>query len=449
MQIILLSGGSGKRLWPLSNDARSKQFLKLLVNDNGQYESMLQRVYRQIKQVIPNANVLIATGASQIDSIRGQLGDCVDVLTEPSRRNTYPAIALSVAYLAMQKHLSEDEPVLVMPVDPCTELSYFDILVQMKLAVDTNVADMVLMGIQPTYPSEKYGYILTDSVASKTNGTVIYSVKAFREKPTTADAAKLIQDGAFWNGGVFAFKIGYMMKLLRKTCTFQSFEELYGFYDHLKKISFDYEIVEKADSVAMIPFSGKWKDLGTWNTLTEEMGCNSIGTVVMGEGTEQTTVINETGLPVIVLGAKNMIVAASPDGILISDKETSSFLKPYAEDFSDRPMYEERRWGEYRVIDYTRYDDSIRSLTKHMYMKSGKSISYQLHHQRDEIWTIVHGSGELVLDGHTRNVKRGDIVYITAGQNHGMRAITDLHFIEVQTGMQLVEEDIERTEWTW
>ncbi len=157
MNIVLLSGGSGKRLWPLSNDSRSKQFLKLLKNEEGQYESMVQRVYGQIRKAGIDAHIVVATGASQVDSIRSQLGKNVDVVVEPERRDTFPAIALASVYLALEKGMDENEVVLVLPVDPYADIEYFHAMIEMEKAVQAGIADMVLMGIRPTYPSEKYG----------------------------------------------------------------------------------------------------------------------------------------------------------------------------------------------------------------------------------------------------------------------------------------------------
>lgn len=440
MNIILLSGGSGKRLWPLSNETRSKQFLKLLKNEEGEYESMVQRVYRQIKTVCDESNIVVATGASQVDVIKGQLGDHVDVVIEPERRDTFPAIVLSTAYLALEKKLDMNEPVLVLPVDPYADLDYFYTLLQMEKAVKANVADMVLMGIRPTYPSEKYGYILPDENCDCQNHkeNLAFPVKAFIEKPSEFQAVELIEGGAVWNGGIFAFKLGYLMSILSSYIHVNSFEELRSQYGTLKKTSFDYEVVERAKSVAMIPYDGEWKDLGTWNTLSEEMEEDSIGYVTLGEDTYGTSVINELSIPVVVLGVQDLIVATSPDGILISDKEKSSYLKSYVDKIKQRPMFEECRWGDYKVLDYKTYDDGRTSLTRNIFVKSGCNIGYKHHALRDEIWTIVDGSGTLTLEDHTRNVQTGDVVYIHKGQRHDLTAITNMNIIEVQIGLEVV-----------
>ena len=441
MNIILLSGGSGKRLWPLSNETRSKQFLKLLKNENGEAESMVQRVYGQIKKAGIDAEIVVATGKDQLDSIRSQLGNAVDIVLEPERRDTFPAIILSSVYLALEKKMHLDEVILVLPVDPYTDIEYFTTLIEMEKAVKYGIANMALMGIKPTYPSAKYGYIVPQKGSTLVDG--------FFEKPTEEYAEKLIQENAMWNGGVFAFKLSYIMNIVKKYVHFTTYKDVECQYASLPKISFDYEVVEKESSITMIEYDSMWKDLGTWNTLTEVMDDKALGKVVLSETCKNTHVINELDIPITVLGIKDVIIAASPDGILVSDKHQSSYLKLYVDEIDHRPMYEERRWGEYKVLDYVAYGDGTSSLTKHLFMKAGKCISYQIHHIRDEIWTIVDGTGDLLIDGHVRNVRRGDVAYITKGQKHAIRAITDLHFVEVQIGKELVESDIEKYLWEW
>lgn len=444
MNIVLLSGGSGKRLWPLSNNARSKQFLKVLTDEKGNKESMVQRVFRQIRRMDADVQVTITTSVSQLDSIRSQLGNEVDVVTEPERRDTFPAIMLAAAYLHDEKSCGLDEPVIIMPVDPYTEQGYFETVKRMEQAVKDNAADIVLMGIDPTYPSEKYGYILPKAAVSGAYA----EVERFIEKPGLSEASELLTGGALWNGGVFALRLGYLIRRLEAEYGPISFDALRDRYHDLKKISFDYEVVEKADSIAVVPFQGMWKDMGTWNTLSEEIDSDT-GSVIRGEGTEGTQIINELNIPVVALGAKNMVIAASHDGILVTGKSESSYMKPYVDMLEQRPMFEERRWGSYKVIDYITYSDGRKSLTKHLEIEAGKKLSYQSHAKRDEIWTIVDGTGIMLLDGHTRNVKRGDVAYITAGMKHALCAVTDLHMIEVQIGPELEEEDIVHYAMDW
>ncbi len=446
MQIILLSGGSGKRLWPLSNNTRSKQFIKLLSRPDGSKESMLQRVVRQLCESSICDSVTVATSISQRDVILNQLGEKISVVTEPERRDTFPAIALASSYLAYEKGCNSDEVVVIMPCDPYTEAEYFKTIAKMSEAVLKGAADLVLMGIKPTYPSSKFGYVVP---VVKTDYQDLYKVSRFTEKPDTSTAEELIKQNAFWNGGVFAFRLGYMMDIVKKYTLYTTFEDILAHYTNFPKISFDYEVAEKAKSVAVVPFDGEWKDLGTWNALTDELSDHAIGNVVMDESSVNTHVVNELELPIMCIGTENLVIAASNDGILVSNKDKSENIKSFADKLTHRPMYEERRWGEYKVIDEVEFADGYKALTKQLLIKAGKNISYQVHHHRDEVWTFIEGEGRLILDGVESKVMRGTTVCIKQGTMHAVKAITDLRFIEVQSGDLLVEDDIERFEWDW
>lgn len=380
---------------------------------------------------------------NQKDSIENQLGDSISIVTEPCRRDTFPAIMLACSYLTTQG-TAQDEPVIVMPCDSYTESGDFAAIAKMAEAVKDGVADMVLMGIEPTYPSAKYGYIVPD----KTEVSDVMPVKRFTEKPDVPTAEKLIEEGALWNGGVFAFRLGYLMDIVETVRPHSDFTSLRNDYANLPKISFDYAVVEKATSVGVVPYPGQWKDLGTWNTLTDELHSHSFGNV-HEDSSEDCYVINELELPIVCIGAKGLVIAASPDGILVSDRKQSENLKHLVDGIGKRPMYEERRWGEYKVIDFIEFPDSFSALTKQLTLRPGCSISYQRHNCREEIWTFINGEGEIVLNGERRPVKRGDVVNIPKGCLHALRATTPLTFIEVQQGSNLVEEDIERFEYNW
>lgn len=446
MQLILLSGGSGKRLWPLSNNARSKQFLPLLEKEDGTMESMVQRVVRQAIEANLTSDITLATNATQLDIITNQLGDKVSVVTEPERRDTFPAIALAASYLSLEKKCSDDETVVIMPCDPYTEIGYFEAIGRMVECVSQDVAELVLMGITPTYPSEKYGYVVP---VAGTGNDIYKQVARFTEKPTVSVAEELLKRNAYWNGGVFAFRLGYMMDMVRKYVQSESFEDTRSRYVEFPKISFDYEVAEKAQSLAVVPYAGEWKDLGTWNTLTDELRKPILGNAVMGNHCENTHVINELQNPIYVDGLKNVVVAACPDGILVCGKEHSEEIKKAVENLTPRPMYEERRWGTYRVLDDTIYPDGHHALTKSITLHPGKNISYQIHHHRAETWTFTQGEGIFVLNGVEQKVKAGDTVHIPVEHYHAIKALTELTFIEVQCGNPLIEEDIERFEWDW
>ena len=434
MNYILLSGGSGKRLWPLSNEIRSKQFIKILKKDDGNYESMVQRVFRQIKHVDNDANITIATSNAQVPTLKNQLGDSINISIEPCRRDTFPAIVLACMYLKDVKNLDINDTVIISPVDPYVDDDYFKSLKELDEKMKVSSNSIGLIGIKPTYPSEKYGYIVLRKDEQES-----MVVDKFIEKPSEADAKKLIESGALWNGGVFCFKLKYIIEKAQELINFTDYNDLYDKYNSLVKISFDYAIVEKEKNIDVVKYDGEWKDIGTWNTLTEVMTDKTIGNVIIDNKSNNANIINELNIPIIAMGLKDIVVAASADGIFVSDKNESSYNKPLVETLDNRPMYEERAWGDFQVLDIYK-----NSLTKHLFIKEGKSISYQKHNHRDEVWTIIDGDGLFILDDVEKNVKAGDVLTINKGQKHMLKAITDLHFIEVQYGDEISEDDIER-----
>lgn len=431
MNIILLSGGSGKRLWPLSNDVRSKQFLKVLRSDTGEYESMVQRVYRQIKAAAPEASVTIATGKKQVSSIVNQLGDRVSICVEPARRDTFPAIALAVAHLASEKGVGRDEAVVVCPVDPYAEARYFEALNTLAGAAAAGRENLCLLGVKPTYPSEKYGYIMPEK-----SGETFKSVHSFKEKPTVAQAEEYIREGALWNCGVFAFRMGYMLDIIEKRCGATDYWELYRRYEGLEKTSFDYAVVEKEPSIACLEYGGMWKDIGTWNTLAEEMAAPTIGRVEMDDHCEGTTVINELNIPLLCMGLKDVVVAASGDGILVSDRERSSYIKSHVDAIESQVMYAEKSWGSFTVLDV-----QPASMTIRIHLREGHQLTYHAHEHRDEVWTVITGTGHTIVDGMQQAVRPGDVVTMSAGCRHTLHADTEMQVIEVQLGSEIDAAD--------
>ncbi len=435
MNIVLLSGGSGKRLWPLSNDVRSKQFIKIFRTEDGNYESMVQRVCRQIRKADPSASVTIATSKTQVSSIHNQLGEGVDISVEPCRRDTFPAIALAASYLADVKGIDPREVVLVCPVDPYVEDDYFEALKKLeKLAAEGN-SNLVLMGIEPTYPSEKYGYIIPES------GEKIASVSNFKEKPDARTAAEYIQKGALWNGGVFAFQLQFVLDKAHELMDFTDYHDLFARYDTLRSISFDYAVVEKEEKIQVMRFSGQWKDLGTWNTLTEAMEENSVGDAIMNETCENVHVINELNVPVLAMGLHDVVISASPEGILVSDKEQSSYIKPFVDRLDQQVMFAEKSWGSFRVMDVEE-----ESLTIKVTLKAGHRMNYHSHRNRDEVWVVTSGTGRTIVDGMEQEVKAGDVITMQSGCRHTVIAESELKLVEVQLGREISVHDKQKYE---
>ncbi len=421
MNIVLLSGGSGKRLWPLSNDIRSKQFIKLFKDEQGAYESMVQRVFRQIKSVDPDATVTIATSQTQVSAIHNQLNQDVSICVEPCRRDTFPAIALAVAYLKDKLGLGEEECVAVCPVDPFVDCTYYQAVSQLQSLVEQGKANLTLMGIEPTYPSEKYGYIIPEDAQT------VSQVKSFKEKPSVAVAQDYIAQGALWNAGVFAFKLGYLLKKAHELLDFIDYVDLYAKYDTVAKISFDYAVVEQEPSIQVMRYAGEWKDVGTWNMMAEVMADTAKGNVIMDETCENTNVVNELDLPVLCMGCKDMVVAASADGILISNKERSGYMKPYVEEISEQVHYVEEEWGSYTVIDF---QDT--SKTRKLSVNENACMHCDSGAAAKIAWNILSGDGMLVVNGEQTPIQKGDVIALQPNTSYQLIATTTLHVIEVQ-----------------
>lgn len=430
MNFILLSGGSGKRLWPLSNDVRSKQFIQFFKTKDG-HESMVQRIYRQIKTIDPHARINIATSKSQVSAINNQLGSNVSISVEPCRRDTFPAIALSVMYLHDVLHIDENEAVIVCPVDPYVESDYFETIKKLyQRATDPHAANLVLMGIKPDCPSDKYGYIIPTSKEE------LSSVSCFKEKPTMNIAKKYIEQGALWNSGVFAFKLKYVIDIAHKLIEFTDYYDLYHKYETIDKISFDYAVVEKESEIEVIRFNGKWTDIGTWNSLVETIDEKIIGKGTLNDKNENVSIINELGMPILAMGLKNVVIAASPEGILVSDKEQSSQIKPFVDQYEGKIMFSEKSWGSYQVINVEKGSSTIL-----VTLNPNASMNYHSHHNRNEVWVVIEGEGTTVVDGFERMVHVGDVITMRAGVRHKIKAQTFLKLIEIQIGEEISVHD--------
>ena len=462
MNIILLSGGSGKRLWPLSNDVRSKQFLRLFKRRDGAYESMLQRVYRNLNNIGIQTNVTIATSKKQVSAVYAQLGNDIDVCTEPCRRDTFPAIALSAAYLVDVKKVKPSEAVVVCPVDPLVTNEYFRALIALQYQAEMEMSNIVLMGIVPTFPADKFGYIVPDE-ERKLSG-----VKSFEEKPSLEKAQEYVNQGALWNSGVFAFKLQYVLNKAQELLGYSKYDDLLAHYDSFKEESFDVAVVEKEKSVQVMRFSGNWMDMGTWDTLTEAMTDPIMGKGVIDETSTGVRIINETELPILAVGLHDVVISASEDGFLVADKDMSSFIKPFVDKIDqtgiDKGKFpsaseasaageapavrqasalkeeavtsESKKWGSQKVMD----EDSGSKVLK-LTLNQGATMEYLSHGNRDEIWVVISGEGQVILDDRRKDIKKGDIITMKAGCKHTIVAGKDLKLIEIRLGDDVSEND--------
>lgn len=319
---------------------------------------------------------------------------------------------------------------IVCPVDPYVQDEYFEVLKQLGEQAKKGEANLVLMGIEPTYPSEKYGYIIPES---KEN---ISKVSTFKEKPDKETAKDYIAQGALWNGGIFAYKLKYVLDKAHEMIDFIDYQDLYDKYDTLEKISFDYAVVEKEKKIQVMRFAGQWKDLGTWNTLTEAMEESSLGNVLMSESCSNVHIINELAVPILAMGLEDVVISASPEGVLVADKKQSTYIKPFVDQVNQQTMFGEKSWGSFRILDV-----GEESLTIKVILNQGQAMNYHSHKNRNEVWTVISGKGRTLVDGMMQEVKPGDVVTMQAGTRHTVFADTELQLIEVQLGKEISIHD--------
>ena len=208
---------------------------------------------------------------------------------------------------------------------------------------------------------------------------------------------------------MFAYKLRYVLDKAHELIDFTDYKDLFDKYAELNKISFDYAVVEKEPKIQVMRFAGQWKDLGTWNTLTEAMGEPSVGKAMMNDTCTNVHVVNELNVPVLAMGLHDVVISASPEGILVSDKEQSSYIKPYVDKIDQQIMFAEKSWGSFRVLDV---EDE--SLTIKVTLNPGHSMNYHSHMNRDEVWVVISGTGRTVVDGVERPVHVGDVVRMQA-----------------------------------
>ncbi|MFR2766188.1 MAG: sugar phosphate nucleotidyltransferase [Clostridium sp.] len=429
MNFILLSGGSGKRLWPLSNDVRARQFIKILQSEDGKYESMIQRVCRQIWKVDDNASITVSTSKAQVAAVHNQLEDKVNVCIEPSRRGTFSVIALTAAYLQYKKQLSMDDVVIICPIDPYVEDDYFTEVKKLEQIIKTG-NNIALMGIKPVNASENYGYIIPKT------SDIVSEVHIFKEKPDVESAKEYLNSGALWNGGIFACRLGYLLEKAHEQIDFTDFEDLYDQYDKLKSVSFDRAVVEKEKNLVVLRYDGLWKDLSTWDALSAEMTEPVMGQALYNSACENLSVVNELNVPILCMGLKNVVVSASAEGILVSDKQQSQDIEPFVDSMNQQVMFAEKSWGDFRVLDV---EDG--SLTVKISLNPGYRMNYHSHDHRDEVWTIISGTGRTIVDGMEEQVKPGDVITMEAGCKHTVIAETAMQIIEVQLGKEINVHD--------
>mgnify|MGYP001326930876 CR=1 FL=1 len=427
MRLVLLCGGAGTRLRPLSNDIRSKLFLDLLPAPDGGRESMIRRLCRQLEEAGLLSSALFVVRADQTAILRRRIGDGGLVIPEPARRGTWLASALAASYLHSALAAPPDEIVCVMPADTLVDEAFFRTVARLPEALKETRAKLAMIGAAPAHPSDQFGYIVPDGPPAPGGRA---AVRRFAEKPSAAEAERLIRAGALWNCGVYACRLGYLLRAMEERGLPADYGRLQELYEGLAADSFDREIAEREPDAVVLRHDGLWRDLGSWAALTAELGAAVIGPGTISGDAEGTRIVNELHIPIHVIGVRNVIVAAGPDGILVAGLEEIGRLRDLP-DPAGRPMYGEYAWGVRRVIHADAGVGGRRTIAL------AKLVPGAVRRMPEEagaglLIAAIAGEGELLRrDGSAAALRPGLAVFMPGDEPFALRTDGGLELIEV------------------
>jgi len=455
---VILSGGSGTRLWPLSRKAYPKQFLNLYGEG-----TMFQQTLKRVKQIEGLCEIVVVANQEHrfivAEQLR-QLGEEGRILLEPEGKNTAPAIAL--AAIDVRKRFG-DAHLIVLSSDHALEANgNFVKAIRSALALSERSA-LVTFGIVPTSPETGYGYIQASEPVLEG-----YRVERFIEKPPKEAAMQMVESGGFyWNSGMFVFKASQILSELKqyRPDIYEACEVVgnstspdldfirydSALFEKIPSESVDYAVMEPSTNVAMIPFAGKWSDVGSWDALWNISDKDGEGNVIIGKVTAvntQNSYIRSVSKNVAVAGLEEVVVIATDDAVLVADKSHAqqvkdlvNLLKQRDVDIVEKHQEVHRPWGSYMTLD-----KAERFQVKRLFVKPGEKLSFQMHYHRAEHWIIVQGTASVVLDEETYVLSENQSIHIPLGVKHSLLnpGKIPLEVIEVQSGTYLGEDDIIR-----
>lgn len=454
---LILAGGSGSRLWPLSRELYPKQLLNIQTS-----ESLLQSTFIRLKECIDSENIISMTGVKHLSSVKYQLSSIAEnpvVLSEPISKNTAPAIILGAKYIT---ETSKTDPViLVVPSDHrINDTNLFTETVKEGEKIASQ-GYIVTFGIKPSYPETGYGYINT----SQTKISDGFKVNKFVEKPDEKTAEKYIADGNYyWNSGIFMFRASVLLEEAAKYAP-DIFDKLKHFdftksseipfteFDKMPSISIDYAIMEKSDKIALVQLKSDWNDLGSWKSIYDVSKKDENGNVKIGhvldEGSKNSFVYSSSKL-VATIGLEDIILVETEDAILACKSDKTQDVKKIFDTLKKqndtthkvhKTVY--RPWGYYTVLG-----EGKGFLTKMIHVNPGQKLSVQSHNHRSEHWVVLEGKAKVILEGKELILSPGHSVDIAVKAIHSLQNPfdEDLKIVEVQKGDLLIEEDIIRYE---
>ncbi|WP_405115247.1 sugar phosphate nucleotidyltransferase [Paenibacillus sp. FSL K6-1217] len=429
MHTILLCGGSGQRLWPLSGSIRSKMFLPLLPAPGGGTESMIGRVCRQLAQAGLDESLLFVAHQEQVALTQRHTGSNYPVIGEPYKRGTFTAAAFGALHLLAAGKAQPEDIICIAPADMFADDDFFRQFLQFEAILDASQAELLLLGTRPVYPSEQYGYIVP---AQEDSGALYAPVISFAEKPDRARAQELIQQQALWNCGVFAFRLGFLQKHLERLELPAGFAALSALYPGLPVRSFDKEVAERCTKAVTIRHEGEWSDLGSWDTLTDRLPAQVIGIGGLWGECGDSYLINELEVPLHVIGVSGIVAIAGPEGILIADRMEAHLIKDILMEHSAKEMrYGETGWGSYTVLDRESGGAGL-VLTIMLTLLPDHHLPEMICPHSAKTWMIVSGHGEVTVNGHTSAASAGGSYTVARGQRHAVSAFSAMKLIEVR-----------------
>lgn len=447
---VILAGGSGSRLWPLSRELYPKQLLNLYAE-----KSLLQSTFERLNKFMPSKNIISVTNSKHHANVKMQLGKLSEdsiILSEPISKNTAPAIALAIKYII--ENSETDETILIVPSDLLIEDNDKFISSVKEAEKFVEEGKIVTFGVKPAYPETGFGYIKS----------VENSVIEFCEKPNFETAEKYIQDGGyFWNSGIFMFKASTIIKELEHycpeissiikniNCTNKSIS--FTEFEKMPNISIDYALMEKSKNIAMVELASDWKDLGSWQSIYEVSPKDDNNNVFVGhvldKGSKNSFVYSSSKL-VATIGLEDTVVIETEDAILACKKDRTQEVKQVYETLKEqhdgtqmvhKTVY--RPWGFYTVIA-----EGKGFQTKLIHVNVGQKLSVQSHNHRSEHWVVLSGMAKVVLEGKEHILSPGHSIDIAVKAIHSLQNPfdEDIEIIEVQKGDILSEDDIIRYE---
>ena len=447
---MVLCGGSGTRLWPLSRESFPKQFLRIFSG-----RSLFQETVLRSLKLVGENEVIVITGSRYEWIVRGELEEIgaekVKVVTEPAGRNTAPAIALGLKVL-IDLGESEEEEILVLPSDHLVRDTERFVEAVREGAKLSQEGYIVLFGEEPSYPETGYGYI---KVGKRVQSG--YLVERFEEKPSLERAKEYSSDGKhLWNCGMFLFKLGRIKedygRLFPEVDFALPWEEFLSRFPELPDISFDYAILEKTKGIAVVPLRAGWSDVGSWKSIYQNLEKDEEGNAKIGEAitidTKDSLVFSQGGKILACVGMKDCLVISSEDATLVVSKEESQKVREVVsllKEKKDRRVYESPTtftpFGKTVLLD-----EGERYRIKKVVIKPGEGIPMQMHHHRTKHWIVLKGTAKVTLEGKTFFVHENESFFVKRSQPYKIENIgkIPLEMIEVQSGEYLGEDDTER-----